>query len=791
MSQGYAVDYYGTTTYGYSQPLDYSVTPFTATQNGYNSLSLAWKSPNSTPWKLMELVSSLYGYPSTPADGNLRLSVANTGSITSFDDTGLLPGRIYYYSIFLSLEAPTWNVGTSYSTNQVVLLNGMYWISLGNSNVGNTPAVGSAFWANTQYVPSWLPAGYTASLVVNSYGYPQHLYDRTPQPYKITASDIFTNAAIDNLALLHYLSIFGFFFDMTRTEYDLYLQGNNPDLISSSNLDWLGKELGITTDYLVAPQTRRNRVKNAASNYRLRGTAQGIHNAIAEVSGWDSTISYSPNLMLSNDQAAFFSPQNLAWSAYEIYFTNQLVQFNGYNYKCLTQAYGNAQAPTGANTANTWWTPQVSTTASPLLDTTTLKNPKNFVTGSGAFSTWESDSFGKLNGVYTGLPHPTNSSINNWNALSIQLAGSPSGNDLKAFGVGSPTSPAWSNSANYVINNYVSTNSGANIWQALKQSGPGTPYGFIAPGTNETFWIPIPVPTLGLPRTLNWFADSIPVHRNTTWNSSTSFTKGTRVVYQGIIYEAIRTNINSAPTGFYTHNSNWIFIQPSDYAYTSSAYLARITTNTSSQTTFSDIVSIDEQLNLSTGSNFAAVPAQANLNYLDRFIANYNDLNGINDNSLSSTGRQWSGTTGLWSSSAGMAFVNQSVALTNTYSILTTNDGRSDLNLALTFVTDYFDTAHYGHGILFRYQDSNNFWYTTRQSLYLVSGGVETLMASWTRLVDGDRMIVGAIGNGITVYKYNRDGTGNTTQLCSITNSTLQTLFVHGLIQKYSPSGAV
>src|SRR5690349_22737682 len=114
MSQGYAVDFYGVATYGFSQPLDYSVEPFNATQNGYNSLTLSWKSPNATPWKLMQLTSSLYGYPSSPADGTLRQSFTPAFTVTSFDDLRLLPGRIYYYTMFIALESPTWNSGTTY-----------------------------------------------------------------------------------------------------------------------------------------------------------------------------------------------------------------------------------------------------------------------------------------------------------------------------------------------------------------------------------------------------------------------------------------------------------------------------------------------------------------------------------------------------------------------------------------------------------------------------------------------------------------------------------------------------
>jgi hypothetical protein len=738
----------------------------------------------------MILVSSLYGYPNSPADGTVRLTISNSASITSFDDLNLLPGRTYYYTIFVSLESPSWDSGASYSVGSLVLYNGYYWTSLQDSNLGHTPAVGSAFWNNTQINPLWYPAGYGAGLTVADFGYSKYLYDRTPQPYKITTSDIFSNTAVDNPALLHYLSVFGFTLDMTKTEYNLHLQGNNPDIVGAANLDWLGKELGIITDFLASPQLRRNRIDNAAENYRLKGTLQGIHNAIAAISGWDSAITYSANEMLNNDQAAFYHPQYEVWNNSITYFTNQLVQYNGYNYKCLTQAFGAAQAPTGANTSNTWWSPQVSTTTTPILDTTTLRNPFNSTAAAPRFSTWAPDpALGKFNGVYTGLPHPTNSAIKNWNALSVQLQAAPTGNDLAAYGVGSPVSTVWSNATNYVINNFVSTNSGANIWLAKKPSGPGTPYGFITPGTDETFWSPIPVPSSGLPAKYNWIKDSIPVDHTRIWDSATQYSIGDRIVYFGIIYEAVHNNVNSTPTGYYYHNKDWIYIQPADFVYTVSSYEARITTNTSTQSTLADMTFIDDTLNTSPTFNQATFGLDSN--YLSRFVADYTDLNGINDNTLADLNRPWIATTNLWETSYGMAFVNQSVAGTNTYSPIYYVSGLSDPTLGITFVTDYADQAHYGHGILFRYQDANNFWYTTRKSLYKVIAGTETLMASWTRLKDGDRMLVQLLSNTITVTAYKRDGSGGTNSLAFVTDSALQSAVRHGMIQKYSPSGAV
>jgi len=802
MSNGYGIDFYGTVTYGYSQPVDYSVAPFTATQTDYERLTLNWASPNTTAWKSLLLVRSLYGYPSTPNDGTAVLTIVPQAVRRNFDDSGLLPGRIYYYTMFLSVEAPTYSGATTYSLTQVVLYNGLYWKSLQNSNTGNTPAVGSSFWANVQYTPVWAPAGHTASLAVASYGYGELLYNRIPNPYKVSNSDVFANTAIDNLPLQQYMNVFGWGLDMTRTEYDSYLQLNNPDVVSATSLDILGQQLGSKTDYLSSPQERRQKVKNLSVNYHLKGTDISIHNAIASISGWDSTVISSPNILINTDQAQFTHPAYDQWNANIQYQVNALVQFNGYDYTCLVAALGIAEQPTGTSSNNTWWQAIVSTTAAPVLDTArTLANPvSNYTTGVGygGFSTWATayDSNGQVvqPGVYIGLPHPTNSAIQNWNALGYESTISSSVIDALNYTINVPFTPTWTNSTNYVVNNWVTT--GFRLyWIALKPSGPGTPYGFITPGSNSQFWKQTIVP-VGL-NPVNFLADSPAMVLLPQWNSSTTFKKGTQVQYFGIIYQAIADNTNSVPSGYYYSNADWIYIKPAEYTFIMSAYTARLTTSTTPNNTYWNMRFIYNRSNFeATETDFNVGSAPDSTSVLVRFDGDYADLNGVNDNTLSSLTSAWvatPGTADLWFSSYGMAAVNQSLFGSTTYVYLLMNDNqsRSDVNLGITYVTDYIDTAHKGNGIIFRYQNANNFWYTTRKTLYRVLAGVETVQATWTRLNNGDRMYIEAVGAQINVNKYIRDGSGNVTLLASINDSNMQTQTIHGLIQKYSPSGAV
>jgi hypothetical protein len=778
MSKGYGVDIYGQDFYGYSQPADYSVTPFTASQSNYNEIKLQWQSPNTTTWKFLHLVRSTYGYPSTANDGVLLQEIVPGTMVRSYDDTGLTTGTIYYYTMFITIEAPTWNVGTGYVTNQQVLYNGVYWSSLTTVNTGNTPAAGSSFWSPSTYIPTWYPAGYAATLSLGNSGYGSLLYNRTPQPYKITSSDTFGNTTVDNPSLQNYLNVFGFGLSTLKNSYDLYLNSNNADRVSATSLDILGQQLGINTDYMSTPQQRRQRIKNATVNYQLKGEAQSLHNLIADLAGWDSTSTYNTNLLNTGDQSAFVHPNYDSWSANTTYFPNQLIQYSGYNYKNLVQSAGTAQAPTGLGTSNTWWQVQLQ-----VLDTTTLLNPET-----SFYSTWQAVPNGAaatLTGVVAGLPHPTDTTIHNWNALAFNQTTNLNAGFVDIYSISPINTPNYSNAANYVINNYVLGADGY-YYVALAPNGPSTTV--VTPGTNNQVWKAFYFVTTDRPNTVK---DGVPIPQVQPWDKVTQYAVGDKVQFFGIIYLATNPNTNYQPTGNYYSNLNWVYVQPSEFVYTASAYFGSIATGTGALQ-----YAVNANFYASDGTNLTNIAIQyptttVYTGSLARFITDYTDLNGTTDITLPSSA--WTATpstAGLWKSNHGMAFVDPTIAGTTTYEYILQPIGLAQARLALTFATDYNDTTHKAHGIIFGYVNASNFFYVTRKSLYQVAAGVESLVTNWTRLVDGDRIVVDITTTDIIVSKYARDSKGTLVQLVDISNPLSGTP-QFGIIHKYSASGAV
>src|SRR6478609_2727907 len=137
MSQGFGVDIYGIDYYGYSQPADYSVAPFVAKQANYGDIVLSWASPNTTSWKYLELVRSTYGYPNRPEDGITLTTITPGTMVRTYDDPGLDAGTIYYYAMFITVEAPAWDSAATYVINSQVLYNGTYWTSRQNGNINH------------------------------------------------------------------------------------------------------------------------------------------------------------------------------------------------------------------------------------------------------------------------------------------------------------------------------------------------------------------------------------------------------------------------------------------------------------------------------------------------------------------------------------------------------------------------------------------------------------------------------------------------------------------------------
>lgn len=780
-STGYGVDIYGTILYGASQQRTFSVEPVLISQTDYGRLSLSWQSPRDETWRRLRLVRNTDGFPSTPDDGTVVLEATMESIRTSFEDVGLEQGYIYYYTVFMSQEAPEWS-SSEYPVGAIVQHDGAYWLCISESNIGHEPEMGSGFWVATVYKPQWYPAGTTAALAIKNQGYTERLYNRTPQPYKIITSDLFSNIDIDNPMLFKFLSLFGFALNDIKTEYDNLLLLNDSDYVSSANLDKLGKQFGVETDYISSPRLRRARVRNVSTNYRLKGTEQSIYNAIASVAGWTSDIEIGYNKMLGPDQAMFESLKHKPWQSGFRYYLNDFVTYNGYQYKCL--ATTTTLSPPGGGTSDANWQVQLN-----VLEDVTLRNP-----ATRGVSTWVGGFFGPA-GTYTaeyfqihGVQNPLSGSDFTTNGMAYRIVtGSPITGITGLQSVGRIVASPWSNATNYVINEMATV--GVLYYKALKPSGPGTPYGPITPGTNDAFWTFETFNNFGPAGRAQFVKDTTPLPLMKTWNTVFEFKAGEEVEYNGKIYIALEDTVNYAPSGSYTSNKIWQYDRPAEQAFTSSHYSRRMTSATNVLAN-SNIIWYDDDGNEMLQSRLPTAATQ-----FVRFDSDYANLNGNTDNQL---GQAWVGVptaTTLWESVNGQARVNpesfQALGSKPKYTYIHLADTRENAVLAFTYGVDYEDTTNFENGVLFR-RTGTNFWFMTRTRLVLYNGGVETVKATWPRISDWDRVRITILNNRVTVEKYFRSSTPSYQEsvslLADVFDSTLGSpVSGYGIIQRYAP----
>lgn len=377
----YGISIYGTDTYGSGIQADFDVSPFTATPVDYSTVLLNWTAPAGT-WDEMRLLRNRYGWSVDENDGEVMLDVTTLD--TSFVDTGTVAGRWLYYSIFLSASG------------------------------------------------QWSRAGTVAVLMPKDNGYAAALYACIPDYYKIIVQPgnaITDSGNTENPYLQPFLDVFAFGLDQIKTYYDSNQYTN--DWLNSryDNIQNMATQFGVDFEASTPAYLFRQRVRDAATLGRQKGTLEQIRSLIAETTGWDTELTIGANLMLSDDQASFNHPIYPLWDPSINYATGERVQFGSYLYAAGTSgAYGQTQVPSGTSSSNSYWTIVTGSTD------TTLVNSNGNVAG------WEEISFttGVAPGtnavqVFVGVQDATDLSSQAGNALVVR--NNNSGSQTATMGV--------------------------------------------------------------------------------------------------------------------------------------------------------------------------------------------------------------------------------------------------------------------------------------------------------------------------------------------------------------------
>lgn len=348
----YGLSIYGEQTYGYFVPPIYRVDPFTAIPGDYESVTISWNKPSGTILGF-RLVKNMYGVPVDQDDGQVLLDITSGYPGSIFTDTSPTPGAYHYYGFYCLINSET---------------------------------------------DEWVRSGVCGCLMPSDYGSAQYIMDLIPNFYvnSILGQNELALDPVGNTFLSQFIEVCGWGFDYLRTQYDTYLNVNDPWAVPLNDLYNMGAQFNLNINPDIHPYTLRKAIYYNATVNQLRGTASGIATELSALTGWNADITVGPNILLDNDQSYFLDPVFEPWSANITYNLGENVQYGSYWYACISTAnYGNA--PTGTSSSNTWWSAVLNT-----VNTSYLYNSRT-----NNISTWETLYPLLSNGTYSYTPSLT------------------------------------------------------------------------------------------------------------------------------------------------------------------------------------------------------------------------------------------------------------------------------------------------------------------------------------------------------------------------------------------------
>jgi hypothetical protein len=648
----YGVSIYGLAKYGTDIHPDFDVSPFTATPVDYSTVLLDWKAPAGT-WDSLRLIRNRYGWAVNENDGEILLDQSHTA--TAFSDKGVVGGHWLYYTIFISVSG------------------------------------------------LWSRAGTVSCLMPKNNGYTELLYGLIPDHYKVdvqAGNNLTDDSNTINQYLSPFLSIFGFGFDMVKSYYDSNRYTNDAMRTRFDNIAQLANQFGIQYEASAPAYLFRQRVRDAATLGRQKGTLEQIRSIISETTGYDADLSIGDNLMLSDDQADFDHPSFPQWDSGVNYASGEKVEFGSYLYQAGSSgAYGQAQSPTGTNASNAYWTVISYGTDSTLVD------------ANGHVAGWEEISF--TAGVTPG-----------------------SGGVLVGIGVQNPTNPDdKAGNALWVRN----TNSGGSVATMGVRS-----VGRLAGQSSMDPQQPV---LLGVPVPYTWQA----------WDDDIDYRPGDMVLYHGRVYQALTASLNVTPPDTPTANAQWTPLGYDDRVQMCLSGYAQAYSG-EQVNVYPFVEYYDSHGSLITALYSDAIPAYT---VLDSFSQGWNDWTTRTSDLGAAS---WTETLGQWTSGG---YSGGSAYPVGTTASIATIPGHADGTVAGTFLTNPGNILK--QGVVFRLQDSSNYWRAGRTALHLIQAGAVTGTFNYsTAFSDGDRITAAFSGSNITIYR-------NGTQVLTITNSALST----------------
>ncbi|GHB52525.1 hypothetical protein GCM10010331_45190 [Streptomyces xanthochromogenes] len=334
----YGLDFYAQSKYGADVRVEFSVEPMTATPTDARTIQLTWSPSKEDSWVRLRLVRNPHGIPGDADDGDVLMESDHQGLVSTYLDTDLVPGRYYYYAVFVSAPFVAWSSASTYQPGDCVTYQGVSYICQ-VTHSGVIPGGASNAWSVTTTATVWVRAGGAASLSVADHRYAERMYQLIPPAYRTAAEEITgLEGGVSNQTLAKYLALPGFEFDVMKTELDNAMRLRDQQHSTITQTERAADSLGLECPLSNRATLRRRRVDNSTLTARLKGSEDGLRQLIQDVTGWDAEFSRTPNLLIDQDQSGIWHPVYQDWKAGIRYAAGEYVMYGGQIYRAKTAA---------------------------------------------------------------------------------------------------------------------------------------------------------------------------------------------------------------------------------------------------------------------------------------------------------------------------------------------------------------------------------------------------------------------------------------------------------------------
>lgn len=285
----YGVIKYRDGKYGQKPQLKISANPFTTLALDYSTVRVSWTNPvadSSTPFVGVRLVRNFDQFPEHAEDGKILIESRGTNpvlipGVSYFDDDELISGQFVYYGIFLLMS-------TDYAEAP------LEWLSVGET-YGLVPLPHHTVTPNNTY-RSLISSG----AIINQ---------RMDEQILLSTHDKFMRnipAIYHGEDLNNFLTPFSFVLDEIMTYADI----TRPDLsgrrTNPTVLNLQSFQLALPFESGGVTRAQKKLVRDAIWTYGRKGTAVGLERFVENITGYSSTITVLPNLLLSMQDASFY-----------------------------------------------------------------------------------------------------------------------------------------------------------------------------------------------------------------------------------------------------------------------------------------------------------------------------------------------------------------------------------------------------------------------------------------------------------------------------------------------------